>query len=169
VKKLLIVLTGLLIITSVLFPLGGKTTVTGEFGVNFFGYETIYLITGVLYQMEIIDGMDFVGGADFGIHTVSSASGEIEADFLIPLKIGIYFPFDVGQTKLGFGTGLTPCFQNTHDNSGANFLMGPYINGSMRIKVHPVMSVFLQVQQDLLFGKPEWIYTGSRINIGISF
>ncbi|MCD6396750.1 MAG: hypothetical protein J7L71_04370 [Spirochaetaceae bacterium] len=144
-KKLLILLAGLLIITSVSFPLGGKTTVTGEFGVNFFGYETPYLTTGVLYQVEIIDGMDFVGGADFGIHTKSSGSGEIEADFLIPLKIGIYFPFDVGQIKFGFGTGLTPCFQHTYDSSGAEFLMGPYINGSIRLKVHPVMSVFLQV------------------------
>jgi len=169
VKKIFIVLTGLLIITSVIFPLGGNTIATGEFGFNFFGYETIYLTTGVLYQVEIIDGMDFVGGADFGIHTVPGDSGEIEADFLIPLKVGIYFPFQVGQIKFGFGTGLTPCFQNTHDGSGAEFLMGPYINGSIRIKVHTVMSVFLQVQQDLLFGKPDWIYTGSRINAGISF
>jgi len=169
VKKLLIVLAGLLIITSVIFPLGGKTTATGEFGVNFFGYETIYLTTGVLYQVEIIDGMDFVGGADFGIHTVSSDSGEIEADFLIPLKIGIYFPFQVEKIQYGFGTGITPIFQKTYDGSGSEFVVGPYVNGSIRIKVHPVMSVYLQIQQDLLFGKPDWIYTGSRINIGISF
>ncbi len=168
-KKLLIVLAGLLIITSVIFPLGGGTIATGEFGVNFFGYETPYLTTGVLYQVEIVDGMDFVAGADFGIHRVADDSGDIQADFLIPLKLGIYFPFDLGQTEFGFGTGLTSCFQNTSDDTGADFLMGPYINGSLRVKVHPVMSIFLQIQQDLLFGKPNWIYTGSRINIGISF
>jgi hypothetical protein len=169
VKKIVSVIFGLFILTAAINALDGSDMVTGGFGINFFGYETIYLTTGILYQVEIKDGMDIVGGADFGIHTETGASGEVEADFLIPLKIGIYFPFQGENIKLGFGGGLTPCFQFTYDGSGAGFLIGPYINGSMRLKVHPVMSVFLQVQQDLLFGKPNWIYSGSQIKLGISF
>ncbi len=168
-KKIVIAVAGLLILSSAGFALDGKTLVTGGFGLNFFGYETLYLTTGVLYQVEIKEGMDLVGGADFGIHTETSDSEEVEADFLIPLKIGIYFPFQGEKIKYGFGTGLTPCFQSKHDDTGAKFLVGPYVNGSMRIKVHPVMSIFLQIQQDLLFGKPDWIYMGSQVKLGISF
>ena len=151
------------------YTLEGETQVTGGFGLNFFGYETIYLTTGILYQVEIKDGMDIVGGIDFGINTETNDSGKVEADFLIPLKIGIYFPFQDEKIKYGFGSGIAPCFQFTHDDSGAVFLIGPYVNGSMRIQVHPVMSIFLQVQQDLLFGKPNWIYSGSQIKLGITF
>ena len=168
-NKLVIIIAVLSMSAAAVFASDGKTTVTGGFGINFFGYETIYLTTGILYQVEIKDGMDFVGGVDFGINTETNDSGEVEADFLIPLTIGLYFPFQCEKIKFGFGSGLTPCFQFTHDDSGSGFLMGPYINGSIRIKVHPVMSIFLQVQQDLLFGKPDWIYTGSRIRMGLSF
>lgn len=168
-KKLIIVMVGLIIVVSAVFASDSRNMVTGGFGLNFFGYETLYLTTGFLYQVEIKDGMDFVGGVDFGINTETSDSGEVEADFLIPLKIGVYFPFENKKITFGFGSGLSPCFQFTHDDSGAGFLIGPYVNGSMRVRVHPVMSVFLQFQQDLLFGKPNWIYSGSQIKMGISF
>ncbi|MDA3938179.1 MAG: hypothetical protein PF693_02575 [Spirochaetia bacterium] len=168
-NKMVIGTAVFLIISSFVFASERKSMVTGEFGINYFGYETIYLTTGFLYQTEIREGMDLVGGADFGINTVTNESGEVEADFLIPLTIGIYFPFQLEKLKFGFGAGLSPCFQFTHDGEGAGFLIGPYINGSVRIKVHPVLSVFLQIQQDLLFGKPDWIYSGSRVNMGISF
>ncbi|MEA1910772.1 MAG: hypothetical protein U9N32_03730 [Spirochaetota bacterium] len=168
-KKLLIVITGLFILSAAAFASDSKTMLTGGFGVNFFGYKTPYLTTGFMYQVEIKEGMALVGGVDFGIYTDTNISGDVEADFLIPLKIGVYFPFPGEKITFGFGTGLSPCFQFTNDDSDASFLMGPYVNGSMRIKVHPVMSVFLQIQQDLLFGKPDWIYTGSQIKLGISF
>ena len=168
-KKIILLISIFLIAISSITASDKKTMFTGEFGFNFFGYKTSYLTTGILYQVEIRDGMDLVSGVDFGIHTTNGNSGVIEADFLIPLKLGLYFPFQVERIQYGFGTGISPCFQKTYDGSGSDFLIGPYVNGSIRIKVHPVMSVYLQVQQDLLFGKPDWIYTGSRINIGISF
>ncbi len=168
-KKILSVIVGIFILTSAAFTSESGTVITGGFGINFFGYETTYLTTGILYQVEIRDGMDLVGGIDFGIHTETISSGEVEADFLIPLKVGIYFPFQGEKIKFGFGGGLSPCFQFTHDDEGAGFLIGPYITGSMRLKVHPVMSIFLQIQQDLLFGKPDWIYMGSQARLGISF
>lgn len=167
-KKLFILIGILFILVSTAFTLDNKSLVTGGFGINLFGFETVYLTTGLMYQVEIKNGMDLVGGADFGINTETNESGEVEADFLIPLKIGVYFPFRSEKITFGFGSGLIPCFQFVHDED-AVFLIGPYINGSIRLKVHPVMSVFLQIQQDLLFGKPNWIYTGSQIKAGISF
>lgn len=168
-KKIIMVIAGLFILSAAVFASERRSMFTAGFGINFFGYETTYLTTGFLYQAEIVDGMDFVGGADFGINTETNDSGEVEADFLIPLKIGVYFPFPGEKITFGFGSGLSPCFQFTNDDSDAGFLFGPYINGSVRVRVHPVMSVFLQIQQDLLFGKPNWIYTGSQIKAGISF
>jgi len=168
-KRILLLIFGILMLASTAFTQDKKTMLTGELGINFFGYDTPYLTTGILYHMEVREGMYIVGGADFGIHTETDDSGEVQADFLIPLKTGIYFPFQFNKINFGFGTGISPCFQFTHAGTGADFLIGPYINGSVRIQVHPVMSVFLQVQQDLLFGKPDWIYTGTRMNIGITF
>lgn len=168
-KKNYIITAGLFILSIAIFASESKAMLTGGFGINYFGYDTLYLTTGFLYQAELRDGMDFVAGADFGINTNTNDSGDVEANFLIPLKIGVYFPFPGEKITYGFGSGLSPCFQFTHDDTGAGFLIGPYINGSIRIQVHPVMSIFLQVQQDLLFGKPNWIYSGSQIKLGISF
>ncbi|MCF7916031.1 MAG: hypothetical protein K9L66_12765 [Spirochaetaceae bacterium] len=166
-KKLL--KAAVLLIFAGTIPAAAESMVTGNFGVNLFGYDTTYLTTGVMYQKSVQTGMDMVFGADFGIHTEKNASNEVEADFLIPLRLGLHFPFKQKRVTYGFGTGITPTFQLEQSEDSAGFLMGPYVNGSVRIQVHPVMSVFLQYQQDLLFGEPEWIYTGSRFLVGISF
>ncbi len=164
-----IVPTALLLILISSGPALADSIVTGSFGVNLFAYETTYLTTGVTYQKTVQSGMDMVVGGDFGIHTEENSAGEVKADFLIPLRLGLHFPFQQQKVTYGFGAGIAPTFQFEQSEDSAGFLMGPYVNGSVRIKVHPVMSVFLQYQQDLLFGKPEWIYTGSRFLIGISF
>jgi len=168
VKKKLFT-AAVLLIFAVTIPAAAESMVTGNFGVNLFGYNTTYLTTGVMYQKSVQTGMDMVVGADFGIHTEKNASNEVEADFLIPLRLGLHFPFQQKRVTYGFGTGITPTFQFEQSEDSGGFLMGPYVNGSVRIQVHPVMSVFLQYQQDLLFGEPDWIYTGSRFLIGISF
>jgi len=168
VKKKLFT-AALLLICAGTVPAAAESMVTGNFGVNLFGYNTTYLTTGVMYQKSVQTGMDMVVGADFGIHTEKNTSNEVEADFLIPLRLGLHFPFQHKKVTYGFGTGITPTFQFEQNEDSAGFLMGPYVNGSVRIQVHPVMSVFLQYQQDLLFGEPDWIYTGSRFLVGISF
>ena len=150
-------------------PAAADSTITGNFGVNLFAYDTTYLTTGAMYQRSVQTGMDMVVGADFGIHTEKDNQGEVQAGFLVPLRLGLHFPFEGEKVTYGFGTGLTPTFQFEQSQDSTRFLMGPYVNGSVRVKVHPVMSVFLQYQQDLLFGEPDWIYTGSRFLIGISF
>jgi len=168
VKKKLFT-AALLLICAGTVPAAAESMVTGNFGVNLFAYDTTYLTTGLMYQKSVQTGMDMVVGADFGIHTEKNTSNEVEADFLIPLRLGLHFPFQHKKVTYGFGTGITPTFQFEQNEDSAGFLMGPYVNGSVRIQVHPVMSVFLQYQQDLLFGEPDWIYTGSRFLVGISF
>jgi hypothetical protein len=49
------------------------------------------------------------------------------------------------------------------------FLMGPYLKGAVRVKVHPIMSWYLEAQQDLLIGGDDWINTGTRLSTGINF
>lgn len=39
----------------------GKKVFTGNLGMNFFGYETVYLTTGLVYQVEVQQGMDSSG------------------------------------------------------------------------------------------------------------
>ncbi len=159
----------ILCVATLAFAEGPKSLVSGNLGVNFFNYKTVYLTTGITYQTQVRPGMDVVGGADFGIHTEQTASGATQADFLIPLKIGLNFPFETPKAIYGLGTGIRPCFQSTSDTNAPSFLMGPYINGTVRFQVHPVMSLIFQFQQDLLFGKPDWIYTATSISAGIAF
>ncbi|MFO7850018.1 MAG: hypothetical protein R6V67_08675 [Spirochaetia bacterium] len=157
-----------LILGAFSMPVFSESMFTGKFGVNFFTYKTVYLTTGAAYQHSIREAMNLVYGADFGIHTKENDEGDVEASFLVPLKLGLNFPFGGDTVSYSVGTGISPSF-TFGESSDPGFLMGPYLNGSMRIKVHPVMSIFLQVQQDLLFGAPEWIYTGTRMQLGISF
>ena len=161
------ILFAALVLSTASVPAFSDSMFTGNFGVNFFTYETVYLTTGVTYQHSVREAMDLVYGADFGISTEKEGD-DVEASFLIPVKLGLHFPFGGETFTYGIGTGVSPSFTfGKSDDPG--FLMGPYINASARIKVHPVMSIFLQVQQDLLFGAPEWIYTGTRLQVGISF
>jgi len=148
-------------------PAFSESMFTGNFGVNLFTYETVYLTTGVTYQHPVREDMDIVYGADFGIHT-EKKDNEVKASFLVPAKLGLHFPFGDEKFTYGLGTGISPSF-SFGESDDPDFLMGPYLNGSVRIKVHPVMSVFMMVQQDLLFGAPQWIYTGTRFQVGISF
>ncbi len=161
-------LLGILVFTSAVLPAASDSMFTGSFGVNIFTYNTVYLTTGATYQHSLREAMDIVYGADFGINTVEEGD-EVKANFLVPAKLGLYFPFGGEKITYGLGTGISPCFTFGSTNEDPGFLMGPYLNGSVRIQVHPVMSVFFQVQQDLLFGAPEWIYTGTRFQLGISF
>ena len=161
------VLVAALTLVGLALPLYAESQFTGSFGVNFFTYETPYLTTGVMYQHSVREKMDLVYGADFGIHT-EQKDGDVEASFLVPAKLGLHFPFGEDVFTYGVGTGISPSFA-FGENDDPGFLIGPYLSGTMRVQVHPVMSIFMQVQQDLLFGAPKWIYTGTRLQIGISF
>ena len=149
-------------------PAVGDSMWTFDFGVNFFTYNTSYITTGAMYQHSIREEMDLVYGAEFGITTEEDENGDIKPSFLVPVNIGFYFPFGDEEFSYGIGTGLSPSF-SAGESGDPWILVGPYLNASVRVKVHPVMKLFVRAQQDLLFGPPKWIYTGTRLQVGISF
>lgn len=157
-----------LVAAAVAAPSAAGELVSGSFGFNYYCYEDIYLTTGVSYQHPVREDMDMVVGADFGVSTYQSA-GEVKANFLIPIQVGLNFPFPGETVSYAFGTGITPNLNYGADVEGISLRIGPYVHGLMRMQVHPVMSIFLRAEQDLLFGAPRWIYTGSRVAVGISF
>jgi hypothetical protein len=143
--------------------------VSGSFGFNYYSYERVYLTTGISYQYPLREAMDLVLGAEFGVSTSERSTGGVEANFLIPIQAGLNFPFPGERLSYSFGAGLAPHLNYGADIEGVTLRMGPYVHGLARLQVHPVMSLFLRFEQNLLFGAPRWIYTGSKLALGISF
>lgn len=138
-------------------------------GGNLFRYDEFYLATGATLLLETTDQMEFQIGADFAIRTTEDEDGDTVPRILVPVTVGMNFLFPGrGITGL-FGAGLTPNFWFRTDESDSRFLMGPYAKAGVRAEVHEVMSWFLEIQQDLLFGGTEWINTGTRVQTGIVY
>ncbi len=142
-------------------------------GVNFFRYETTYLtVLSATYHHELQDGLELNIGGDFNITTKENDDGDVKPRFVLPANIGLNFTFPQERVTFLFGTGLTPVFNINTDETGSDdfrFYMGPYVKGAMRVKVHPIMSWFVEYQQDLLIGGNDWINSASRIMTGINF
>ncbi len=151
-------------------PLAAQNSVSAGMGVHFFRYDTAYLtVMNATYLHELNEGLEFNLGGEFAIHTYDD-DGSTEARFLIPANVGLNFNFPRGNMLFVFGTGLTPVFNvNPDDEEDLRFYMGPYVKGALRVHVHPIMSWFLEAQQDLLIGGDDWINTGTRLATGINF
>lgn len=160
--------TVLVLLCMTALPMAAEELISGGFGVNYYSYDELYLTTGLSYQVPLEEAMELVLGADFGVSTDQSG-GDIRANFLIPVRIGLNFPFPGETASYSFGAGINPNINYGDDISGVELRMGPYVHGLLRFQVHPVMSVFLRFEQNLLFGPPRWIYTGSNLTLGISF
>ncbi len=138
-------------------------------GANFFRYDTPYLTAlAATYLYEYTDGVELNIGGEFAISTTEDDDGDTVPRFLLPANIGLNFVFPREQVSMVFGTGLTPVFV-IDEEGDPGFLMGPYAKGAVRVNVHPYMSWFLELQQDLLIGGSDWINTGTRASSGIVF
>lgn len=138
-------------------------------GANFFRYETPYLTAlAATYLYEYTDGVELNVGGEFAISTTEDDDGNTVPRFLLPANLGLNFVFPYNRVSLVFGTGLTPVLRIDEDGD-PGFLMGPYAKGAIRVQVHPFMSWFVEIQQDLLIGGSEWINTGTRASSGIVF
>ncbi len=147
-----------------------QSTFAGHIGVNFFRYERTYLETGVIFLAPIAEQMELHLGADYGISTETRADGTVDPYFLIPVNLGLNFTFPFANGAYYLGTGVTPSFRlGPESDGGFRFYMGPYARTGLRYKVHEVMSIFLDVEQDLLIGGPAWINTSTRLKGGILF
>lgn len=140
-------------------------------GVDFFRYQTPpYLVAlSMTYLPELTDGLELNLGMHFGI-TTEEVDGSQEPRILLPATVGLNFTFPQEQTTYVFGVGLTPVFNITPGgDQDVWFYMGPYVKGAVRVRVHPIMSWYVELQQDLLIGKPDWINTTTRLTTGINF
>lgn len=167
--KLLLILCMVGATTAVTAHAQGRSSYAFLLGGNFFRYDEFYLATGATLLWETTEQMEFQIGADFAIRTTEDEDGDTVPRILVPVTVGMNFLFP-GQGITGlFGAGLTPNFWFRTDESDSRFLMGPYAKAGIRAEVHEVMSWFLEIQQDLLFGGTEWINTGTRVQTGIVY
>lgn len=152
------------------FPVGAQSSISAGMGVHFFQYDQTYLtVMNAAYLHELGEGLELNIGGEFAIDTYDD-EGNTEARFLIPANLGLNFTFPREPATFVFGTGLTPVFNiNPDKDTDMRFFMGPYVKGSVRLRVHPIMSWFVEAQQDLLIGGDDWINTATRLTTGINF
>ena len=145
------------------------TSFSAGLGFDFFNYRQgdNYLSTSVSLRQRIGGDVELNLGFEFGLTT--------EPQFFIPISAGLNFLFPV-QDRFGFliGTGLPPVFlwdeaSGSPESSSLRFFIGPYLKGGFQIKTHHYMKIFLELQQDLLIGAPDWINTCTRIHGGVIF
>ena len=167
-RRILIVFT---VATVYVASVTAENSFSAGLGVNFFRYDTTYLTAiAANYQHEIRPHLELNIGGEFGITTDEDSEGDTVPSFLIPVNIGLNFTFPVERATFLFGTGLTPVFNIAPETDDEfQFYMGPYVKGAMRLQVHPIMSWFVELQQDLLIGGDDWINVASRVSTGINF
>ncbi|ADK82892.1 hypothetical protein Spirs_3806 [Sediminispirochaeta smaragdinae DSM 11293] len=173
---LCIILAGLCVHTQLLFGQTQKGSSEGDYGLpafsahigtDFFLWDDPFLVTGGDIRFPIQQALYGSIGVDFGIHTNNDDSKTTPA-FLLPIRVALVFPFpDKKKISFSLVTGLMPVFHFYDGDS--SFYLGPYTGARAQIAVHPVLSLFAEVQQVLLFGGDDWINTGTRIVGGISF
>ncbi|HUV08789.1 MAG TPA: hypothetical protein VMX75_13730 [Spirochaetia bacterium] len=140
-------------------------------GMNFYNYQSdeMYLSIGMSYLREI--GDDFVLRIGTGFELTTAPK------FIIPLLCGLNFYFPLHEKfEFFLGFGLTPIFkigpssdEETDGSARFRFYMGPYLNGGVRVMVHKFMKLYVELEQDLLIGPPDWINNATRVHGGISF
>ena len=160
----------LALLVTICGPAFAQSSFSTYIGGTFYRYEEAYLLTGVTYLATMPEQMELSIGADFGIATDEGPSGETLPRFFIPVNAGINFTFPGNTLTFYFGPGLSPVFAfrpGTDDQF--TFLLGPYAKVGIRLRVHSIMSIVVEAQQDLLLGGPKWVNTATRIRGGIEF
>ncbi|NOY10368.1 MAG: hypothetical protein GXP33_16155 [Spirochaetes bacterium] len=168
------VLIFLFLLVSVFYLESQSSSFSASLGMDFFNYKESYLDTGVAYNHLITNGLELALGLNFALRTENAgtdASPNIVPYFFIPLDIGLNFTFEGFQpATILFGVGVTPVLRIPPDETDTGrFYMGPYVKAGVRVKVQRLLNWFVEVQQDLVIGKPNWINTTTRIYTGINF
>ncbi|MFP4365152.1 MAG: hypothetical protein ACLFR1_14920 [Spirochaetia bacterium] len=166
------ILIALLFTTVTFGAMGQNYSISANIGTDIYNYsgESTYINTGAALIFDIGNQMEADFEIDFALTTNEAEDGSVTADFFIPLDAGINFLFPYDPFKFLIGVGISPVFTYTSSiSSPFRFVMGPYLKGGARVRVHPTMHWFLEVQQDLLIGLPNWINHGTRITTGVNF
>ncbi|PKL24556.1 MAG: hypothetical protein CVV47_08940 [Spirochaetae bacterium HGW-Spirochaetae-3] len=136
------------------------TTYGVSLGANFFEYSNTALETGLGVVMPLQEGLSFEAKVAYAVRP--AADGAFMA---VPLQGGVRFSF--GSEPVGFhcSIGLEPVFTFNPDS----FRLGPYLGLEGSVRVHPFMELFIGLEQDLLFGGPDYVSTGTRALGGLRF
>ncbi len=162
--------TSLALLVTLCAPAFAQSSLSTYIGGAFYRYEEAYLLTGVTYLATVREQMELNIGVDFGIATDEGPAGETLPRFFIPVNAGINFTFPGNALTFYFGPGLSPVFAiRPGADDQFTFLLGPYAKVGIRLRVHSIMSIIVEVQQDLLLGGPKWVNTATRILGGIEF
>ena len=141
------------------------TSFSAGLGVDFLNYEHGYLSTHAAYINEVTENVELELGATFGIIVEDQEPG-----FYLPMQLGLGFVFpDLGRVDGILGVGLTPALNWGAALDGRQFYLGPHLKAGIRVPVHPFMRWYVEVQQNLLIGPPQWINTSTRVITGINF
>ena len=160
------ILLPLIIMCAGLSALHAQPSFSAGIGGDFFNYDKAFLDMGGSMVIPIAEGMEFNLGVNFGIATETEGS-DVDASFYLPFDIGLNFVFNEEETlHYLVGVGLSPQFMF---DDGTDFYMGPYVKGGLRLSVHEYMKWFIELQQDLVIGAPDWINTVTRVKTGILF
>lgn len=148
----------------------GESAISTYIGGLFHRYTESYLLTGVTFATTLQEQMELDIGLDFGIRTSTDDAGAVSPKFFIPIDVGLNFTFPGAIFSFYVGPGLSPAIVADPDETpSVSFYIGPFVKAGMRISVHAVMSVIIEVQQDLMIGGPNWVNTNTRVLGGISF
>ena len=162
-------LLSILFTAGLIIQLSAAPTFTVHLGMDFFNYKSNYLDTGFSILNEFQNNVEFNSSADFAITTVES-DGAVQPSFYIPIDLGLNFLFPKNSLSFVFGTGISTVFNtNPTADKEFNLFIGPFMKGGVRYQVHPLMKLFIEIQQDLLIGGEKWINTSTRVFTGINF
>ena len=169
-KTRLLVTVSILLLVALCVPASAESSLSTYIGGAFYRFQESYLLTGLTYLATAQNQMELNITADFGITTVTNTEGQTLPRFYIPVSGGINFTFPGDPLTFFFGTGMSPVFLIAPGaDDPFTFLLGPYAKTGVRLRVHEIMSVLLEVQQDLLFGGPKWVNTSTKVIAGIKF
>ncbi len=150
-----------------LLPLSlGAQSLQAGIGADFFTYERTFLDLHATFLKQVKPDVELSLGGSFALATRDD-NGTVKADFFIPLDGGVNFLFPINKefsTLVGFG--LTAQFLL---ESERRFYMGPFMKLGARYRIHPYMTWYLEILQDLVIGKPDWINISTRFGSGILF
>jgi len=136
------------------------TTYGVSLGANFFEYSQTSLETSLGLVVPLQEGLSFEARAAYAVKPSADS-----AFMAFPIQGGVRFSF--GAQPVGFhcSIGLEPVFTRNPDS----FRLGPYLGIEGALRVHPYMELFVGLEQDLLFGGPDYVSTGSRVAGGLRF
>ncbi|TFG84860.1 MAG: hypothetical protein E4H20_01990 [Spirochaetales bacterium] len=154
-------LAGVILATALGIPARAQaTTYSVSLGANFFEYSAVALETSVSIVVPLNDDLSIEGKAAYAVQPVPD-----DPFMAIPVQAGVRFSFGYDPLTFLCSIGIEPIFVL----SPAAFRLGPYFGVEASLRVHPFLEVFAGAEQNLLFGGPNYVSTGSRMQAGFRF